>query len=68
MAPGAPVVELRATDFVRVMFSRPEEGAYVPTHIAILPAGSTRTFGFGTFAELPSIRIIVTISRELRLP
>jgi hypothetical protein len=68
MAPGAPVVELAATEFMRLIFSSPGEEDFIPTHIALLPAGATRTFGFGTFAEMPSLRIIVTISRELQLP
>ncbi|MBR9989709.1 MAG: hypothetical protein KFH98_08145 [Gemmatimonadetes bacterium] len=68
MAPGAPIVELPATEFVRVLFSAPNDVDFVPTHMALLPAGSTRTFGFGTFAEMPSLRIIVTTSRELQLP
>lgn len=67
LAPGAPVVELPATEFLRVVLSPPGD-TYRPSHIALLPAGSDRTFGFGTFEEMPSLRIIVTISRELQLP
>ncbi|HEX2166397.1 MAG TPA: hypothetical protein VHG09_04070 [Longimicrobiales bacterium] len=67
-APDAPAVELPATDLFRLLFSRAEEDEFTPTHLALLPGGSTRTFGFGTFAEMPSIRMIVTISRELQLP
>lgn len=67
MAPGAPVVELPVTDLVRRLFSAPSE-QFAPSHIALLAAGQERTFGFGTFAEMPSLRIIVTISRELQLP
>jgi hypothetical protein len=67
LAPDAPVVELPATDFLRLVFSRPDDG-FRPSYIALLPAGSDRTFGFGTFAEMPSLRVIVTISRELQLP
>lgn len=67
MAPGAPVVELPVTDLVRLLFSPPSE-QFRPSHIALLAAGQERTFGFGTFAEMPSLRIIVTISRELQLP
>lgn len=73
IAPGAPVVEVAATDFIRLLFSTPDpdadaDEAYMPTHLGLLPAGSTRTFGFGTFATMPSLRMIVTISRELQLP
>ena len=68
LAPGAPVVELAATEFTRLLFTPGEDDEFVPEYIALLPAGSTRTFGFGTFAEMPSLRIIVTISRELQLP
>ena len=67
-APGAPIVELPATDFLRLLFTPVEDDTFVPGHLALLPAGSPRTFGFGTFAEMPSLRIIVTISRELQLP
>lgn len=66
-APGAPVVELPATEFMRVIFA-PDSAAFVPTHFALLPSGTTRTFGFGTFAGLPSMRFIVTLARELQLP
>ncbi|HSK19014.1 MAG TPA: hypothetical protein VK912_07725 [Longimicrobiales bacterium] len=68
MAPGAPVVELAATEFMRLLFTPGEDDDFTPEYVALLPAGSTRTFGFGTFAEMPSLRIIVTISRELQLP
>jgi hypothetical protein len=69
MAPGAPIVELPATEFMRLLFSDPEPGAFIPTHLALLVSGSSmRTLGFGTFAEMPSIRIIVTITTELQLP
>jgi hypothetical protein len=66
-APDAPVVELSATEFMRVIFA-PDSVSFVPTHFALLPSGTTRTFGFGTFAGLPSLRIIVTLARELQLP
>ena len=68
MAPGAPVVELAATELMRLLFTPGEDDDFAPEYVALLPAGSTRTFGFGTFAEMPSLRIIVTISRELQLP
>lgn len=70
MAPGAPIVHLAATEFIRLLFTPPgaDPGEFRPSHVAILPSGQTWTFGFGTFAELPSMRIIVTISRELQLP
>src|SRR5690606_5316806 len=67
MAPGAPAVELPATDLVRLLATPPDEG-YRPTHIALLAGGTSRTFGIGTFEEMPSLRIIVTISTELQLP
>ena len=67
MAPGAPVVELAVTEFVRLLFSPPSD-EFRPTHIALLPGGTDRTFGFATFEEMPRLRIIVTISRELQLP
>ena len=68
MAPGGPVVEVAATEFIRLLFTPGEDDDFVPGYMALLPAGPTRTFGFGTFSELPSLRIIVTISRELQLP
>lgn len=66
-APDAPVVELPATEFMRIIFAA-DTTSYVPTHLALLPAGPTRTFGFGTFAGLPSLRVIVTLAREFQLP
>jgi hypothetical protein len=66
---GAPAVELPATDFFRLIFSAPVAGdPFRPTHIALLPTGPARTFGFGTFEELPSLRIIFSVARELQLP
>jgi hypothetical protein len=65
--PDAPIVELPATEFMRLIFA-PDTSAFVPSHFAVLPSGTTRTFGFGTFAGLPSLRIIVTLARELQLP
>jgi hypothetical protein len=68
-AAGAPIVELPATEFIRVLTSTPgSDDAFLPSHIALLPVGSPRTFGFGTFAELPSLRLIFSIARELQLP
>ena len=66
-APAAPAVEVPVTDFVRLLVTPPDE-TFRPTHIALLPGGTRRTFGFGTFEEMPSLRIIVTISTELQLP
>jgi hypothetical protein len=30
--------------------------------------GEPRNFGFGTFAPLPSLRLVVSIAQELQLP
>ncbi|HEX6306726.1 MAG TPA: hypothetical protein VFZ69_00995 [Longimicrobiales bacterium] len=68
-APGAPAVELPATEFLRIAFAPPDSTiSFVPSHLALLQAGTIRTFGFGQFAELPGLRLIVTIGRELQVP
>lgn len=68
-APGAPVVEVPATEFLRLVFAPPDTAVtFVPSHLALLQAGPIRTFGFGQFAELPSMRLIVTLGRELQVP
>lgn len=68
VAPGAPVVELPATNFFRVVLNTPAESqADIPSHIALLAAGP-RTLGFATFETLPSLRLVISLSRELQLP
>jgi hypothetical protein len=65
---GAPVVELPVTDLILTVVRAPTDtAAFRPTHFALLPAG-IRTFGFGTFAELPSLRLVISIAKELQLP
>jgi hypothetical protein len=70
LAPGAPVVELPITEVLRLSLNPADtsEDAITPTYLALLQLGSTRSFGFATFAERPSLRLIISISRELLLP
>jgi hypothetical protein len=69
IAPNAPVVELIMTEFLGAAFSRPFEGETLrPSHFALLQSGTTRTFGFGTFAQRPRLRLVLSIARQLELP
>jgi hypothetical protein len=64
----APVVELPVTDLILTVVREPTDTtAFRPTHIALLPAG-IRTFGFGTFAPMPALRLVISIAKELQLP
>jgi hypothetical protein len=70
LAPNAPVVELPVTELLRRATLRPDQwpaGAVPPTHIA-LAQGPDPLFGFGTFASMPRLRLVVTYAQELQLP
>jgi len=67
VAPGAPVVELPLTSFLRLVFAG-EETDFTATHIALVQVGLLRTFGFGEFAPMPPLRLILTTAKELQLP
>jgi hypothetical protein len=68
-APAAPVVSLSITELVRTMVLDPAErtGDFVATHVALV-GGEPRTFGFGTFSSLPTLRLVISITREMQLP
>ena len=65
----ASIVELVMTEFLRAAFRAPQEGESLrPTHFALLQSGTVRTFGFGTFAERPRLRLVLSVSGALELP
>jgi hypothetical protein len=67
--PGATAVDIAVTELIRSLMqdptSRPTD--FVATHFALVP-GEPRNFGFGTFAPLPTLRLVVSIAQELQLP
>lgn len=66
---GAPVVELIMTELMRAAFASPIASEPIrPSHFALLQTGASRTFGFGTFAERPRLRLILSYSSQLELP
>ena len=68
MTTGAPVVELAVTDLVLNSVAAPTDAnSFRATWFALLPSG-TRTFGFGAFAPLPSLRLVLTTTQGLQLP
>lgn len=66
MAPDAPVVEIALTDLI-IALARPPADEFRPPWFALLPAGP-RTFGHGTFAEMPTLRLTLSFARNLQLP
>jgi hypothetical protein len=68
-APGAPAVDVAVTELIRTLIRDPASRTtdFVATHFALVP-GEPRNFGFGTFAPLPSLRLVVSIAQELQLP
>lgn len=66
LAPDAPVVEIALTDLI-IALARPPADEFRPPWFALLPAGP-RTFGHGTFAEMPSLRLTLSFARNLQLP
>lgn len=66
-APGAPLVELPLTDLLGLAVSGTGDDQVQPTHIALVQAGS-QTFGFASFAAMPRLRLILSITREMQLP
>lgn len=68
LAAGAPVIELAVTDLILTVVREPSDTTeFRPAYFALLPEGP-RTFGFGTFAELPPLRLVISIAKELQLP
>jgi hypothetical protein len=68
MAPGSPIVEIGITEFVQANALPPaDDGAFIPRHLALVQF-QQRTFGFGSFASMPRLRLILSIARELQLP
>lgn len=69
LTPGAPPVEVPATDFFRLVLSEPDSAVgFVPSTLALLHGGSPQAFGIGTFEEMPGLRLIITQATELRTP
>jgi hypothetical protein len=70
LAPAAPIAEISITELIRAAVLPPERrgDVAVPTHIALVPGFDPRLFGFGTFASLPRLRLVVSIAQELQLP
>lgn len=66
-APGAPAVEIPLTSYLSLVFSGDDSG-FGEAHLALVQSGSVRTFGFGTFEAMPTLRLILTTARELQLP
>jgi hypothetical protein len=66
---GAPAVDIAVTELIRSLMRDPASRTtdFAPTHFALVP-GEPRNFGFGTFAPLPSLRLVVSIAQELQLP
>jgi hypothetical protein len=66
---GAPAVDIMVTELIRTLMRDPASRAtdFAPTHVALV-SGEPRNFGFGTFAPLPSLRLVVSIAQELQLP
>jgi hypothetical protein len=66
---NAPVVELIMTEFLGAAFNEPIQGETLrPSHFALLQSGTTRTFGFGTFAQRPRLRLVLTFARPQEQP
>lgn len=66
-APGAPLVPIPITEYLRLI-TRPADLAQVPPLHLTLTTFDQRTFGFGSFAALPSLRLVLSIAKELQLP
>lgn len=66
-APGAPLVELPLTNLLGLAVSADGENQQQPSHLALVQAG-TRTFGFASFAAMPQLRLVLSITREMQLP
>jgi hypothetical protein len=68
MAPDSPVVEVGITEFMQANALPPTDDAtFTPRHLALVQF-QQRTFGFGSFASLPRLRLILSIATELHLP
>jgi len=68
LAPNAPVVDLPLTSVLRVVLAGPDAADFVPSSLALLPAGGSATFGVAQFQAMPRMRLVVSLARELKLP
>jgi hypothetical protein len=66
-APGSPIVEVGITEFMQANALPPTDDTFIPRHLALVQF-QQRTFGFGSFAPMPRMRLILSIARELHLP
>lgn len=66
-APGAPLVPIPITQYLRLL-TRPSDPDEVPSRHLTFAAFDQHSFGFGSFAALPSLRLVLSIAKELQLP
>jgi hypothetical protein len=67
-APATPLVEVGVTEFLQAVSTPPVEGVtFVPRYLGLVQL-QQRTFGFGSFEPMPSLRLVLSIARELQLP
>jgi hypothetical protein len=67
-APGAPLVEVGVTEFIQAVSAPPrDETTFVPQYLGLVQL-QQRTFGFGSFEPMPTLRLVLSIARELQLP
>jgi hypothetical protein len=66
-APGAPLVPIPVTAYLRLL-TRPSDPDQVPSRHLTFTVFDQHSFGFGSFAALPSLRLVLSIAKELQLP
>lgn len=66
-AAGMPLAPIPITEYMRLL-TRPSDPDQLPPRHLMLSTFDQRTFGFATFAAQPSLRLVLSIAKELQLP
>jgi hypothetical protein len=65
--PGAPVAPIQITSYIRSIVTPADTTAFRTRYLTLLQGGTT-TFGYGTFAAGPQLRLRLSVSQEIQLP
>ncbi|HSJ06845.1 MAG TPA: hypothetical protein VK936_09085 [Longimicrobiales bacterium] len=66
-SPGTPLVQIPITEYLRLTTRPGPDTPELSRHL-VLSTFDQRTFGFATFAAMPSLRLVLSIAQEMQLP
>lgn len=65
--PGAAPAPIQITSYIRSLVTPADTTAFTTRYLTLLQGGTT-TFGYGTFAAGPQLRLRLSVSQEIQLP